>query len=204
MKLSLDQLFQMEMEQLVRERGRDPNPAQWRWSPTDIRQYDVMLHVAYDHLSATQSHRLRSTAADSAFSIWEAGSGIGTKLYLAKHKYLMTEYGFEYEEDYIEAARELGVACEWRDLSDLDNQPSWEVPDIVFTARPFKDDLFEKRWEQLVQDRMREGAVLIQSFKASRPYDWHCLYHRSFQGVYVKPTTHMPGRDDLAYAQTVT
>ena len=55
----------------------------------------------------------------------------------------MIEYGFEKFDYYIAAAQRLGVACEQRDLSDLDNQPSWEVPDIVFTARPFKNDLLE-------------------------------------------------------------
>ena len=187
--LTLDQLFKMEMDQLEKEHGRDPDPDSWRWSPSDIRIWDSMLHIAYDYYRRTDSH------SKGPISFWEAGSGIGTKLYLAKHHYGMTEYGFERFDYYVEAARKLGVQCEQRDLSDLDDQPSWEVPDIVFTARPFKDELFEDKWERLVQDRMRPGAVLISTFTSRKPYGWRCLYRATFRGVWVKP---MPQRPEVA------
>ena len=98
----------------------------------------------------------------------------------------MVEYGFEKFDYYIEAARKLGVKCEQRDLSDLDNQPDWSIPDIVFTARPFKNEEFEHTWEQLVQDRMRLGAVLVSTFTARKPYNWTTLYRATFRGVWVK------------------
>jgi hypothetical protein len=188
--LSLDELFGMEMAQLDKEHGRKPDPASWRWSPSDIYIWAGMLEIAIDYCRQTGSH------SKGPISIWEAGSGIGTKLRWAKQQGL-TEYGFEKFDYYIDAARELGVACEQRDLSDLDNQPAWEIPDIVFTARPFKDNLFEKRWEKLVQDQMRPGAVLIQTFKAVRPYTWQCLYHRTFRGVYVKPVPASPEPENV-------
>jgi hypothetical protein len=170
--LTLDELFDMEMSQLEKEHGRDPDPDSWRWSPSDIRIWDAMLNIADTYLRSTESGDLPPTPR----SIWEAGSGIGTKLYWAKHSYGMIEYGFEKFDYYVEAARKLGVACEQRDLSDLDNQPSWEVPDIVFTARPFKDDLLENKWEALVQELMRPGAVLISTFTSKKPYGWPVLY----------------------------
>jgi len=179
--LSLDDLFRMEMDQLEKEHGRDPDPDSWRWSPSDIRLWDEMLRTAYNYYRETDSH------SRGPICIWEAGSGIGTKLYRAKHEYNMIEYGFERFDYYVAAARELGVACEQRDLSDLDDQPAWEVPDIVFTARPFKDDLLEVKWEQLIQDRMRPGTVLISTFTARKPYGWTVLYRATFRGVWVKP-----------------
>lgn len=181
MTYSLDELFDMEMAQLHREHGREPDPDSWRWSPSDIRVWDEMLRAANSYLDKQNSHQPRQ------FSIWEAGSGIGTKLYRAKNHYGMIEYGFEKFDYYIEAARKLDVQCEQRDLSDLDNQPSWEVPDIVFTARPFKDEFFEDKWEKLVQDQMRPGAVLISTFTARKPYGWLTLYRATFRGVWVKP-----------------
>jgi hypothetical protein len=184
--LTLDELHKMEMRQLSHERGRDPDPASWRWSPSDIRIWDGMLKIAYQYYRRTDSH------SKGPISIWEAGSGIGTKLYRAKHEYNMMEYGFEKFDYYIEAARKLGVACEQRDLSDLEDQPAWEVPDIVFTARPFKDDLLENKWENLVQDQMRPGAVLISTFTARKPYGWTVLYRATFRGVWVKPMAPSP------------
>lgn len=185
MTLNLTQLHEMDMAQLKREQGRTPDPKSWRWSPSDIRVWDGMLRVAYDYMRANDW-------VDSPISIWEAGSGIGTKLYWAKHHYGMTEYGFELFPDYIKQAKVLGVACEQRDLSDMDNQPSWEVPDIVFTARPFKNDLFENAWERYVQNTMRPGAVLISTFTARKPYGWRCLYRATFRGVWVKPVSSEP------------
>jgi hypothetical protein len=182
--LSLDELFKMEMRQLSRERGRDPDPAYWRWSPSDIRIWAQMLEVAIDYFSDLHGHH-------DPIVIWEAGSGIGTKLRWAQQRGL-TEYGFELFDYYIEAAKELGVACEQRDLSDLDGQPDWSIPDIVFTARPFKDDLLENRWEKLVQDRMRPGAVLISTFTSRKPYGWMVLYRATFRGVWAKPVAPSP------------
>ena len=186
----LAELFDMEMAQLEQEHGRAPDPNVWRWSPSDIRDWAVMLDIAIKYLDRTEPRR------PGMFSIWEAGSGIGTKLKWAKQQGLL-EYGFELFEDYVAAARKLGVQCEQRDLSDLENQPSWEVPDIVFTARPFKDDIFEVKWENLVQDQMRPGAVLMSTFTARKPRDWPCLYRVGFRGVWVKPRGIPPSPEEM-------
>jgi hypothetical protein len=183
--ITLDDLHKMEMRQLAREHGRDPDPASWRWSPSDIRIWAQMLEVAIDYYKRTDSH------SPGPISIWEAGSGIGTKLRWAKQCGLI-EYGFELFDYYVTVAKELGVACEQRDLSDLDNQPSWEVPDIVFTSRPFKDNLLEYKWEKLVQDRMRPGTVLISTFTSKKPYTWTVLYRATFRGVWAKPVPSSP------------
>jgi hypothetical protein len=190
--LTLQELFDMEMAQLEQEHGRVPDPDSWRWSPSDIRIWDEMLQIAVKYLDQQHPREYRQ------FSIWEAGSGIGTKLYWAKNHYGMIEYGFEKFDYYIAAAKRLGVSCEQRDLSDLDNQPSWEVPDIVFTARPFKDNILEHKWEALVQERMRPGAVLISTFTAKKPYGWTTLYRATFRGVWVKPITSSPDVDSAS------
>lgn len=182
--LTLNELFDMEMAQLEQERGRVPDPDSWRWSPSDIRVWDTMLNIAHQHFTIDIEPR-----KTDPISIWEAGSGIGTKLYRAKHHYGMIEYGFERFDYYIAAAKRLGVACEQRDLSDLDNQPDWSIPDIVFTARPFKNNEFEYEWEDLVHKRMHDGAVLISTFTAKKPYNWITLYRATFRGVWVKPGT---------------
>src|SRR6516225_3119257 len=181
MKISLDRLFQMELDQLAKEQEKTPDPDSWRWSPFDIRKFDVMLHVAYDYF--------RTGLGPDPFplSIAEAGSGIGTKLYLAKNKYLMTEYGYEINDDYLAQAWKLGVTCEKRDLSDFSNQPIWSAFDIVYVARPFKNEIKEGQWDKLVQKQMRPGAVYMATFTEIKPYSWKRLYHGPFRGVWVKP-----------------
>jgi SAM-dependent methyltransferase len=183
MEISLPELFQMEMDQLEQERLKDPDEVIWRFSPLDINEFDIMLHIAAglaerDGIAARQPFRV--------ISFVEAGCGIGTKLYLAKHKYNMMEYGYEINPEYIAKCHELDVKAELRDLS-ADPVPTWAAYDIVYTCRPFKDDVFNKKWEKSVQDAMRPGAVLIGAFIAHKPYDWPCYLRRPFRGVWFKP-----------------
>ena len=182
--LTLAQLNELEMRQLKRERETtDPDPEMWRWSPVDIRHFDEMLGIALQ-LAADM---LPVATPVRTLSIAEAGAGIGTKLYLAKHKYELTEMGYEINPEYIRQARELGVEIEMRDLRDLDNQPPWGAFDIVYYSLPFKSDIFEARWERQLQADMRPGAVLIAAHPGVKPYGWTCFYRRPFRGVWVKP-----------------
>jgi len=181
-QLTLEELHKMEMAQLLKERETtEPDPVIWRWSPLEIAEFDIMLSVAYDYFHETDSH------SPGPISLAEAGSGIGTKLYLAKHKYRLAEYGYEINPDYIAKAKALDVQCELRDLGDLDNQPIWSAFDIVYIARPFKNDIFEAKWERSVHDAMRPGSVLIAAFAGVKPYSWECFYRRPFRGVWAKP-----------------
>jgi hypothetical protein len=194
---TLDELFRLEDIQLKREHGRTPDPDVWRWSPSDIYDWAQMLDIAINYYRTIDSN------IHEPLSIWEAGSGIGTKLKWAE-QHGLAAYGFELFDEYIEAATKLGVHCEKRDLSDFDNQPSWVVPDIVFTARPFKNDIKERQWEQLVQEQMRPGAVLMSTFTARKPYGWPCLFRAGFRGVWIKPCDYGRSTREPAKAMAVT
>jgi hypothetical protein len=186
MDISLDELFRMEMDQLDIERKRNsPDDVIWKWSPLDIREFDIMLHIAWG-LSIDNNVLLRKGGGLQKVSFAETGSGIGTKLYLAKNKYDMIEYGYEINQEYVDMARALGVQCEVRDLT-ADPAPVWAAYDIVYTCRPLKDDIAEANWERSVQEAMRPGAVLIAAFVAVKPYSWPCFYRRPFRGIWVKP-----------------
>jgi hypothetical protein len=125
--------------------------------------------------------------AERQLSFVEAGCGIGTKLYLAKHRFDMIEVGYEINDEYLTSCHQLGVHAEKRDLADEYNPPIWAAFDIVYIARPFKDDLREAQWERSVHADMRPGSVLVSAFAAVKPYDWLCFYRRPFQGIWVKP-----------------
>lgn len=144
-----------------------------------------MLEVARD-LAESSSVRLRDEDGDfmRPLTFCEAGCGIGTKLYLAKHYYGLSEFGYEIDDRYLAKCEELkvhAIKCDLREYS-----PPWPVFDIVYLARPFKDDSAEAEWEQGVMDAMRPGGVLISAFAAVKPYRWACYYRRPFRGVWVK------------------
>jgi hypothetical protein len=183
----IPQLFEMEMEQLREEIGTEPDPEMWRWSPLDIYEFDRMLNVAW-HIAIDHNIRLRRAGGGlRKISFVEAGCGIGTKLYIAKTKYGMEELGYEINEKYIQKSAELDldVQIEARDLR-AEPAPPWAMFDIVYTARPFKDDAEETAWERAVQDAMRPGAVLISAFTAIKPRTWECYYRFPFHGVWKK------------------
>jgi len=184
MMYTLQHLWDLEMDQLRKEHGKDPDPEMWRWSPLDITEYDRMLNVAYHIVLGFDVFRKRS----APITLIEAGSGIGTKLYLAREKYGIDASGCDINKEYIDRARELfGIETKQCDLRE--DPPVWSKFDIVYLARPFKDDDEESAWEQSVQDNMMDGAVLIMGFSARKPYGWRCHYRFPFHGVWVKPET---------------
>src|SRR5215472_7185225 len=184
---TLDQLFQMEEIQRKKEQGKDPDPAVWRWSPFDIRVFDEMLQKACDLAVREQAAREEY----GTLSYVEAGSGIGTKVYWAEHEYHLIATGYEINDEYLAMSRQLGVTVIPMDLSDLDNQPVWQAYQIVYSARMFKDDVFQAKWEQNLQHALYPGTVLMMTYAASKPYDWPCYLRAPWRGVWVKP---LPGK----------
>lgn len=173
--LSKQELWDLELEQLYKERETtDPDPEMWRWSPLELREFDRMLTIACQLFP-----QLRE------LSFCEAGSGIGTKLYLAKHYHNLRAVGYEISDDYIEKASTLGVDTRKMDLRT--DSPPWTEFDIVYTARPFKEDSVETAFEKSVQDGMRPGAVLMMAYTSTKPYSWPCFYRAPFRGVWQKP-----------------
>lgn len=183
--LSVSQLWDLEREQVSREFGKEPDPELWRWSPLDIPEFARMLTIARGIAIDTNIRRYGEAGRLRRLSLAEAGSGIGTKGYLAEHHFGMDFTGYEINDEYLTASRELGVnVVEW-DLRE--SQPPWADYDIVYIARPFKDDGKEIVWEQSVMDAMRPGTVLISAYAAIKPYTWDCYYRRPFRGVWAKP-----------------
>jgi hypothetical protein len=174
--LSVDDLWKLELEQTKRERETtDPDPDMWRWSPLEIWKFAPMLEVAK---ADAVSSGLRE------FYFGEAGSGIGTKLYLAKHHFGMHETGYEISDEYLAQSRALGVRAEKCDLRT--DVPPWEKFNFVYIARPFKDDGYEVEWERDLMRRMKDGAYLISAYAAVKPYTWRLLLRETYRGVWQK------------------
>jgi hypothetical protein len=180
--LTIAELVRLEAAQLHIERETtEPDPDLWRWSPLEIPKFRQMLAVAADLVPGRASFA-------------EAGSGIGTKLYLAQHYFGMEATGYEISEDYIAKAGQLGVDTVQCDLRK--ETPPWGEYDIVYIARPFKDDAEESAWESAVLAAMRPGAVLVSAYAAVKPYQWKCYLRGPFRGVWVKPESRPPLFDD--------
>lgn len=185
---TMDEIIAMEAAQIKAEYEREPDADIWRWSPLPMHEFDEMLNIAHQVVIGERG----DTDKFQVISFGEAGSGIGTKLWWAKNKYNMMEYGYEINDDYLHKAFLLDVKCERRDLAELDDQPVWAAYDIVYIARPFKDDIFESQWERTVMSLMRPGAVLISAYAAVKPYQWTRYFQAPFRGVWRKPSDTPP------------
>jgi len=187
--LSLQHLWHMELDQLMKERETThPDPDLWRWSPLELGEFFRMLDIA-------RSLVLKDEQAPEHIRFAEAGSGIGTKLYTAKHYFGLIETGYEINDGYLAMSHELGVNAVKADLRTL--IPPWAKYDIVYLSRPFKSDEYEVKWEQSVIDAMRPGAILMSAYAAVKPYSWPCHYRRPFRGVWVKPASSGPVYDAM-------
>jgi SAM-dependent methyltransferase len=178
--VNLEELEALEAEWLRRNYLEDPHEALWKWAPTPLPKFIEML--AYATL-------VREIAdLDRAPRFFEAGCGIGTKLYVAKHEFGLDELGWELFPEYVKQAQELGVNVQQHDLRA--EEPAWHKFDIVFISRPFKDETEEHAWEERIQAAMQPGAVLMASYAAVKPYTWRWVYKGSWRIVAVKP---LPG-----------
>ena len=173
-------LEELEAEWVRRNYETTPDPDLWKWAPTPLPRFQEML--AY----ATMTREMNEL--DHRPRFFEAGCGIGTKLYIAKYQFGLDELGWELFPEYIEQAKKLGVNVEQHDLRA--EEPNWREYDIIFVSRPFKDDQEERNLETRIQRCMRPGAVLVSSYSAVKPYSWRWLYKGSWRIVAVKP---LPG-----------
>jgi hypothetical protein len=113
----------------------------------------------------------------------EAGSGIGTKLFIAREKYGLFEYGVEQNQYMVSFAKnELCVRCYVGDVI----QVPYDMASIVYISRPFKDDQEEIKYEKSVHAQMRTGSILIAAWAAVKP-SWPILYREGQHGVWRKP-----------------
>jgi hypothetical protein len=172
---SKPELWKMELEQLYLERETtDPDPEMWRWSPLELAEFERMLIIAKSCLAGI---------GDLKFV--EAGCGIGTKLYLASMYYKLEAVGYEISQDYLEKAKRLNVDARYMDFRE--QSPPWNEYDIVYVARPFKEDSVEVAFEDSVREAMSPGSVYISAYTSVKPYSWPCFYRAPFRGVWQKP-----------------
>jgi hypothetical protein len=152
-----------------------PSEDIWNWSPLDLDEFVRMLKIAIEHAEPT----------GDPTTFFEAGAGIGTKLYVAQFGFDLFAHGWEINPTYIEFAQDLGVSIEQQDLASDD--PDWSLWDIVYIAQPFKDDATEVTWERKVHNSMRPGAILMAAYASVKPYDWELFYRAPWRFVARKP-----------------
>ena len=170
-KFNMEDLQAMEAEFM----GQGDAEDHYGWSPLPLPKFTDLMNISQQYLPS------------NPFFL-EAGCGIGTKLYLARENYGCWEYGFDINADFVKFAREiLGVRAYVGSVQDM----PYDKADVVYIARPYKDDAKEVEYEKMVHSRVRNGAILIAAYAAVKP-EWHCLFRLGQHGAWKKTDDGQP------------
>lgn len=172
-KFSMKDLQEMEAKFM----GQGDAEDHYGWSPLPLPKFIDLMNISQQYLPPKPF-------------FMEAGCGIGTKLYLARENYDCWEYGFDINADFTQHAREvLGVRAYVGSVQDM----AYEMADIVYISRPYKDDVKEVEYETMVHSRMRNGTILLAAYAAVKP-EWHYLFRLGQHGAWKKPDDGQPVR----------
>jgi SAM-dependent methyltransferase len=156
------------------------NKDNWDWQPYPLEDFINMCQVVAD-----------AYPPGMVPTFLDPGCGIGTKVYVAQQVFGWEAAGFDICEKYIQVAvQELGLDHNVL-LFDADEFPHYDVFDIVYLSRPFRDDKREYRYEQRVQNEMKPGAFLIMGWAGAKP-QWEMYYRGPWKGVWRKPLDGKP------------
>lgn len=171
MKYSLEQLQEIEARFL----GEGDAEDHYGWSPLPLPKFMELFSICQQYLPPRPV-------------FMEAGCGIGTKLYIAREMFDAWEFGFDINSGFIQYAQNtFGVRAYVGSVHDM----AYDMADLVYIARPFKDDAKEAEYERAVHSRMRNGAVLIAAYSAVKP-PWHDLFRLGQHGAWKKPDDGRP------------
>jgi SAM-dependent methyltransferase len=172
MALTLAEIRAAELAWVVRGRAAGVRSGDTGWVPYSVDSFRSLLRVALRYAPGRR--------------FLDAGCGIGTKCLLAAEAGCAAE-GVERVPEYAAQARAYGVTVHECDLADFTGWPDYG---IVYVNHPLFDDTREAAFEQLVQQRMAPGAVLIKVHTRwpPPPRAWTAALHeRSMRrGIWVK------------------
>lgn len=141
----------------------------WMYKPYPLSTFGRMLHTIVEDMNWTWPR----SAGDTPI-LTEVGCGVGTKLVLAEKLFKLRVNGFDYNQDYCNAAGQLlhDKGCENWTIQTLDARSHdaiglYQQSDIVYLNRPFVHLDLQGALEQVVMECMHPGAYIILANYAS-------------------------------------
>jgi SAM-dependent methyltransferase len=151
------------------------NKENWDWQPYPLESFIDMAKVVAD-----------AFPAGVVPTFLDPGCGIGTKVFVAKELFGWEACGFDIVPEYINAGHEKLDLNSHVALGDVDMFRHYDIFDIVYLSRPFRDDKREYAYECKVQEAMKPGAFLISGWAGAKPH-WKLYYRGPWKGVWRKP-----------------
>lgn len=130
----------------------------------DIRQVFSQLQCARNYLEKNDRR-----FAEGKTTFLDIGCGIGNILLVAE-QFGFDVYGIEKDPFSFQIAAEL-IGPEKVTQADIWTWDQYGHFDVIYYFRPFSDREPQSRFEKLVEEQMREGAVLVANHKNSNAID---------------------------------
>lgn len=156
------------------------NKTNWDWQPYPLDDFINLARVVAEAYPPGVTP-----------SFLDPGCGIGTKVFVAQEVFGWEATGFDIRSEYIQVAeQELGLVHKVA-VDDVDYFCHYDLFDIVYLSRPFRDDKREFAYELRVQSEMKPGAFLIAGWAGAKP-KWEMYSRGPWKGVWRKPLDGKP------------
>lgn len=122
----------------------------------------------------------------------DVGSGIGTKLSIAKYLFGLDTCGIEIDPQMEQFASSRNRFTVQQDALEF---PHYDDFDIIWLYRPFKDGFRQARLENLIFEKMGPGAIVVGGAWENKPNGFEIIlddWDTGNRGAYRKPADWVP------------
>lgn len=135
----------------------------------DTRQVFEQMAIVHKHLEMDKNPR-------KICSFLDVGCGIGNIMLIAE-QYSFEAYGFEKDEYPFQLATKL-IDTEHVWQKDIWEFEDYDKFDVIYYFRPLPDAGPQTKFELLVEDKIKEGGILIANRKISKAIEEDCRFKR--------------------------
>lgn len=146
-----------------RETQNDPD-CEYPFVAMDTRQVFSQIAFARNYLEKT-----RNIFSEGKTTFLDIGCGIGNVLLIAE-QFGFDAYGIEKDPYTFRIASQL-IGKEKIEQADIWNYERYDHFNVIYYFRPFSDREPQLRFEKLIEESMREEAILIANHKNSDAID---------------------------------
>ncbi len=142
----------------AQRRTANDTSREYPFVPMDTRQ-------AFDQILCARSHLEQRADRPSPWTFLDIGAGIGNVLLIAEQMGFDV-FGIEKDPYPCSIARQL-IGEDRVQEADIWQFDGYHRFDVIYYFRPFHDGTLERRFETMIEDRVRPGGILIANRKMS-------------------------------------
>ena len=165
--------------------GRKPDPTFNPWMPFQMADFIAVM--------------AECVAVSGGGSFLDVGSGIGTKIEVAKALFGLKAAGLEIDPDMFRYANASGRTTILADALSA-NPEHYSTADIIWVYRPFRDSFSQRLLEHTIYGYMKPGAIIAGGALENPPNGFEIIiddWEIGCRGAWKKPLDWEPVNYDI-------